>query len=257
MDINVLEDMATDFLWATYFGITTADAENDKDNAALCCAARAYRDLCRVIPYKHSSSTIEKNKKKYSDYIGKKSKFRDAVCEYIVTSIEKIDGDFETFHRKTCRGIISLSDGTDKMHPDYSELFKADKNEKIGLNYGLAQKWLNMTIKNMLVMGIWGEKLNKYMDDIHIPLDSYIFDAAGGTKGEPIYGNEGVKHLGIKVKKYFGNNTWSQIPDESNQIEAYYSYQSEIQTLTGNEQIKWEHDAWIAESKKIQKKNRK
>lgn len=249
MDINVLEDMATDFLWATYFGITKKDAEDDKKTAAYCCADRAYRDLCRVISYRYSSSTIEKDKKKYSDYIDKKSKFREDVCNYIITSIKKIDGNYDTFHRNTCRGIISLS----KKEEYYTELFKKDKNKKIGLNYGLTQKWLNMTIKNMLVMGMWGEILNKYMGDIHIPLDSYIFDAAGGTKGEPIYGDEGVKHLGIKVKKYFGNNTWSQIPDESNQIEAYYSYQSEIRTLTGNEQIKWEHDAWIAESKKNRK----
>lgn len=246
------EIMATDFLWVTYFGITTADAENDKDNAALCCADRAYRDLCRVIPYKHSSSTIEKNKKKYSDYIDKKSKFRDAVCKYIVTSIKKIDGDFETFHRKTCRGIISLSNGTDKMHPDYSELFKADKNEKIGLNYGLAQKWLNMTIKNMLVMGIWGEKLNKYMDDIHIPLDSYIFEAAGGTKGKPIFGNKG-EHLGIIAKDYFDNYTWSKIPNNEQYRKAYYIFQEKIREETNRKQIEWEHAAWIAESKKKSK----
>ena len=251
MDRRFTEEMATDFLWATYFGITQNDADNDKEKAAYYCADRAYRGLCRVISYKYSSSTIEKNKKKYSDYIDKKSKFRDAVCKYIVTSIKKIDSDFESFHRKTCRGIITISDGTDEKSIDYSGLFKLDKTRKIGLNYGLAQKWLNMTIKNMLVMGLW-DNFNNILPDLHIPLDSYIFDAAGGAKGERIYENEG-EHLGIIARDYFDNYTWSQIPDESNQIEEYYNYQREIQKRTSNKQIEWEHAAWIAESKKKSK----
>lgn len=251
-----MKEQSLDFLWITYFGITKTEAKNNKNKAAFACADRAYRDLCRRIPYRYSSSEIEENKKEYKDYIDLKDSFREVVCDYIINSIEDINGEFDDFHRTTCGGIIALSDGTDNEHPEYKKLFKPVKHdtaEKIGLNYGLAQKWLNMTIKNMLVMGLWDDLFKHYLSSIHVPIDSYILDAAGGTKGDSICEGEDVKHLGIKSKKYFGEHSWSKIPDDEEYIKKYYQYQDEIRTSTNNNQIEWEHEAWIAESKKNKK----
>ena len=83
-----MKEQSLDFLWITYFGITKTEAEKNKEKAAFACADRAYRDLCRRIPYFYSSSEIEKNKKEYKDYIDLKDSFREAVCKYIIKSIE-------------------------------------------------------------------------------------------------------------------------------------------------------------------------
>ena len=102
-------------------------------------------------------------------------------------------------------------------------------------------------------MGLWDDLFKHYLSSIHVPIDSYILDAAGGTKGDSICEGEDVKHLGIKSKKYFGEHSWSKIPDDEEYIKKYYQYQDEIRTSTNNNQIEWEHEAWIAESKKNKK----
>ena len=238
--------MATDFLWATYFGITKTDAKLNERDAAYCCADRAYRDLCRRISFAYSSSEIEDMKKEErEEYIQKKHAFRQDVSKYIVEKIIELKSNFVDFHKETCRGIISFSNGSNSDGKNYKEIFSEP------LNYGLAQKWLNMTIKNMLVMGLW-DNLNSFLPYLHIPLDSYIFDAAGGTKGKPIFGNEG-EHLGIIARDYFDNYTWSKIPDNTQYMNAYYNFQEIIQKETKGNQIEWEHKAWIAESKKNSK----
>lgn len=242
------EKMATDFLWSTYFGITKTDAELNKRKAAYCCADRAYRDLCRRISFAYSSSEIEEMKKEErEEYIQKKQEFRYCVSEYIVESILNLKSDFDGFHKAICSGIISFSNGNNSCKKRFNEIF----NEP--LNYGLAQKWLNMTIKNMIVMGLWNNILDNYLPYLHIPLDSYIFDAASGEEGEPICEGENVKHLGINEKEYFKNYTWSNIPNNNAFIEKYYQYQKRIKEKTNCNQIEWEHKAWIAESKKNRK----
>lgn len=248
------EIMSLDFLWASYFGITKSEvkADNNYRDAAIACANRAYLDLCRRISFKYSSSHIEKmsiNSRK--EYISKKARFRSDAVSFIVDSILALEGDYDSFHKAICCGIIALSNGESVAHPEHREVF----NE--ALNYGLAQKWLNMTIKNMLIMGLWNDLFDNYTSIIHIPLDSYIFSAAGGKEGEIIFRDERARHLGLKQEDFFDTYTWSKIPNEEKYIENYYQYQRMIREKTENRPVEWEHLAWIEQAKKEKMKSDK
>lgn len=235
-------EMSIDFLWATYFGITKSEINQDNHyrEGALACANRAYLDMCRRISFAHSSSEIEDMKREEREqYIQKKQSFRQCVSEYIVDSILGLKSDFDDFHRRTCSGIISFSNGK-----DFNDIF----NES--LNYGLAQKWLNMTIKNMLVMGLWNNLFEKYVSQLHVPIDSYILEAAEGTKEIQSNDNQKKIYLGVSANEYFGKYKWSQIPNDPQYIERYYAYQKRIRIETNGCPMEWEHYAWIEISKK-------
>lgn len=243
------DTMSIDFLWVSYFGITKSEVKSDNNyrEAAIACANRAYLDLCRRISFKYRSSQIDKMKvNERKEYITKKKEFRSNVVSYIVDCILSIQGEYDCFHRTACSGIIALSNGK-----EHKGIFDEP------LNYGLAQKWLNMTVKNMLIMGLWRDLFDDYINEIHIPLDSYIFAAAGGREGEIIFKDKNAIHLGLSAGKYFDEYTWSKIPNKKKYIENYYDYQKKIREKTGYKPVEWEHLAWIEQAKKEKLKENK
>lgn len=246
-----------DFLWFSYFGITKTEAEGNADVAVKKCIERAYLDLCRTLKYKISTTELEKMKKednsKYIAYTKLKYKFktgRGGAGAYIFDSVKELlkremkeKKDFDGWHETTCK-ILVEEKSKDIKTDDGKELFQ------VAFQYGHAQKWVNMTLKNMLVMGLWPEmeKIKEYM---HIPVDSYIIDAAGGKKGNLILTEEesGTKHLGVHAKEYHIKK-WSNIQD----YEKYHKYQEEIRKVTKetgyNCPVDWEGAAWITQAKK-------
>jgi hypothetical protein len=73
---------------------------------------------------------------------------------------------FDDWHNKTCTAICELSN---KHNARLTEE---------GFTYGLAQRLLNLTIQNMLLMERWDEQLEPIRKYLHVPANSFILEAA-------------------------------------------------------------------------------
>ena len=126
------------------------------------CAYRAYLDVCRTIKYSVTTTEIEQDIKKkeykYNGYIDLKKAFIDYEINLILTQLNNIQStkeDFDKWHNNLCNEmLIDNNNFKQKLNidTDIELLFKANKNGKDenGFKYGMAQKWVNMTIKNLI-----------------------------------------------------------------------------------------------------------
>ncbi len=171
-----------DFLTFGYFGETYSSlAGNDTKYISRVCAMRAYQDLARTLTYKDDLKTGGRNNRKYTpEGEDIKNQFISAACEMIVNSItQKLFGcntqeSFEKAHKEICESIkeekeYKYSDGT-----SYADIRKSALDNC--LHYGQAQKWLNMTLKYMLLLGV--EEVVKIKEFLHVPVDRFVFAAA-------------------------------------------------------------------------------
>ena len=215
------DKMREDFLWYTYFGITKTDAEKDEKKAFEKCVYRAYIDLCRTIHFTKSTSSLKGDELK--EYDDKKTGFKEEVTQELYTKIKSIfeSTDLQQFYLDAFAVIIHASKR--RTH----DLFKDN------LTYGQAQKWVNMTIKNMLVMGLWEfpENIEK---QLHIPIDNYIID-------------EAKENLDIKKPSC----SWSKITD----VGEYFDYQNKVRERVSNPEtpLTWEHKAWLIHANELLK----
>ena len=53
-------------------------------------------------------------------------------------------------------------------------------------HYGQAQKWLNMTIKNMRIMGLWDSIIDRHSEVLHIPVDNAVIKGAWEYNDVPL-----------------------------------------------------------------------
>ena len=105
-----------------------------------------------------------------------KTAYRQNVCRLISDSIEALltsdipaqDG-FNAWHKKICEDIIAET---------------ANRNVPLvwGFHHGMTQKWVNITLKNMIAIDLW-EALDSFVPYLHAPVDSKIIDLA---KREPL-----------------------------------------------------------------------
>ena len=135
------------------------------------CAEKAYRDLSRTMAYNKPLNPDKATEKEYEE---EKNKYKESVNTLIEKRITKLleeldkhstENAFDCWHEKTCDDIIKMS--------EKSEIVK----EK-GFYYGQAQKWLNMTFKNMLIAGVKKVQLEKLEAFLHVPVDSFIISPA-------------------------------------------------------------------------------
>ena len=247
-----------DFLWFSYFGITEQDARSDAAEAMRVCIRRAFRDLSRTLDYTYSESSLKgMDKAAAADYRNAKARFKEdpetkgGIVDFLAREIERLlerevasDEQFDTWHDSICGHIIHTA-----SH------FKSDRGVPLfresGFTYGQAQKWVNMTLKNMLIMGVWDD-LEAVAPYMHIPLDSYIFSAAMQAEDRPVYDGSAVKGLGIERPEA----PWSNL---DNRNRAYSDYQNRVREKTRGQRlspIEWEGPAWIAQAKAENGKNK-
>jgi len=143
----------------------------------------AYRDFQRVV--EGMGAVNEDVKKKYKEDISK-------IIKCKITQLPAPDANtkktvFDCWHYKTCDDIV----GT---HPD--------GYESINITYGIAQKWLNMTIKNMVIYDICDNKLMSYYDCFHVPVDKIIMAAVTDDKNMQIKLPLRPKDENGKTRKY-------------------------------------------------------
>lgn len=250
-NITATDQDSLNFLWFSYFNITKEEAADNMEDAMDKCIQRAYRDVCRTFHYAFSGRYLERIKKldkdKYEEYLGWKEGFRKEISTYIAGQIGELkiqsQEDFEKWHSETCDEIILKAKN---FSGSGKQLFAIkDKNGGIiegeTFFYGQAQKWLNMTLKYMLIMGVWDEDIREKKKYFHVPVDSFTMEAASA---------EGIKipHkiiAGSRIGAYseYRSRVWSQWGKEE-----YSEFQKALREKLSENNIypmEWELSAWI------------
>lgn len=197
---NRMYNLTTDFYQVCVFGKKDPNIED--------AAKRAYLDLCRTI---------------YNTKEDSRNKAKDEVIKLILAQTKELETCdnicFDKFHETLCDEIIQIY-----------------KRYNIEFYYGQAQKWVNMTMKYLCVIG---EKkypwLKKVYSSLHVPIDSVILNQA--INEFKIYS---VIVNGDKVS--LKNLSWSRIKKE-----IYYAIQTNLRRAIeakGEVPIFWEFTAW-------------
>ena len=115
---------ALNFLLYSYFGVTSDSDENELLRAA---ASRAYQDAAS-----HVLSVRNKDKK---------DELRDAGCGTLLEFLQALPVEnYDAAHEELCNDLVSKYSG--------------ETTEDRGFTYGIAQKWVNMTMKYVFVLSI-------------------------------------------------------------------------------------------------------
>jgi len=194
----------------------------------VACAERAYGDLQRRLS--GISKISESEKKEY------KNKIYTYIDEQINELLDprkpfsRSQSDFDAWHKNVCTGICEISE--------------CIRGEGIKFSYGHAQKWLNMTLKNMLVAETedWWSSINRIRDLLHVPIDRDVIQAADFQLG--------IRRTGEKKERYISEKyiSWSNWDDYDGE---YMTFQNKVRDAIESRDdydcpIDWEFEAWIA-----------
>ena len=190
------------------------------------CAERAYLDLCRTIKFKTEDKDVKAEYK--SKVCDKLIKEFDILLNAVNTSSDKEKQNaFNREHKRICEEICNK----------YSEISS--------FTYGQAQKWLNMTLKYVILLDENSE-LKSYL---HIPVDSYIMQAVGSDNAKLKYclKLECVPKKDGTVGKYSesSSKSWSKW-----NYDEYIAFQNTVrkainESTSFGSPIEWENEAWI------------
>ena len=139
---------------------------------------------------------------------------------YIVKSIARYKEVLTNGTKKTCGKIIGCYDKVN--------------GSKIIFTYGNAQKWLNMVLKYLWLLGDLPNDIKE--ERLHAPIDSYILQKLWNLN------EEGVTCSADTF--YYKGNSWSKISDYND----YFDLQKVIRDMAkqgGKTVIEQENEAWI------------
>ena len=178
----------------------SVDALNNKDASCVLDAAikRAFRDASsHVLSIENNDPRNSKSEKTNPDMIIAK-----AVCDL------KDSDDYDTWHCNLCNRLCEA----------YSKCTykKANNRGELSFSFGIAQKWVNMTMKYLTLlsdvcsnseleesdfyMNI-GKKLSSFRNFLHAPVDRFIINAAWNCPQISLPLKEDVDN-GKRIKKY-------------------------------------------------------
>ena len=266
-----ITDDRLDFLWAACFGVAFTDLYGNKDEALKVCTRSAYRDLRRTLRYSISVSdlgkmrkTIDENGKNSEDKAAEADKYdktkkefvskvvndiiSKSISEYLQELVNAVNckddktnwEDFTKWHMEICDKIVEEAENYQSQKKERLFKSKTLKSGKVlkPFYHGQAQKWLNMTLKNMLIMGLWDNEIEKVKPFLHVPVDDYIIDGADESFN-------GQYKLREPIKK--SKTVWSQWEKKE-----YYDFQKHIwNDLNSNSHdqintpIDWEGKVWL------------
>lgn len=191
-----------------------------KEKTIAVCAEKAYRDLQRNL---RGIAEMPKKEEYKSETYNKIASCIDELLKMEVCGRE----EFDTWHHESCQKIRELSNKHNI--PKWVKWM-----ERSVFPYGLAQKWLNMTIKNMLVMEKWNDELDKIRKQLHAPVDSYVLQAASEMLGIKIINKQGQ----LSLYKEGITKPWSKWG-----YSDYVRFQEELRNAVECS-MDWEFDAW-------------
>lgn len=218
------KETALEFLFYSYFNIDFETAKNEHD-LLIVAIERAYRDAASHV-LQVDSGKADKDKIN-DDRQEHKNKAINKLFECITQ--DRISDDW---HKNAVDALIETYAGSDLI-----------------FTFGIAQKWVNMTVKYLFIMNsVLKETGNVVLDNIcekfdgmiDVPVDDYIIRAAcDGGICVPCR-DKNKEYSGMK-DKYSSKIPWSQWED------TYYTeFQETIKKEAGDEHIlDYENRLWI------------
>lgn len=243
-----------DFLVYSYFGIVPEciyddrkyEKNNDNDEFNDYCMKmviiKAYSDATNQGAYNthfdKNLSNIEKLKKSSEE-----AKMQSA--KLLLEELKKLKNQdnqnkIDAWHEELCNNIVNK----------YREV---RDNEKAFFTYGNAQKWVNMTIKYLWVLGMLPNSINE--KDLHIPVDSFIIDALYNEKDDNIRFPEIESKKLKKGKDYKQPSSYFKPWSKWEKDEYYETFHDSIKGTKYN--LTWENNEWIKISEVRKRKDRK
>ena len=224
------------------------------------CAERAFRDLSRTLVYSETTNGLSNmDSSARREYEKCKKDFFNKVCgkidKRVKEHLENLSQNYDDWHRVTCDEIRNFAlefplEGTKQ------KLFGREINKKYMTFYhGQAQKWLNITFKNMWIIGLLEEKiqdenqLNEFLKELHTPVDDYILEVAT-TEDKSIKSRLDEPYIFEKGK----NNSWSRW-DYMNDYEPFQKHIKKAMQSRFITRLEWDNEAWseIAEIRRNKK----
>jgi len=241
-----------DFLVYSYFGIVPEciyddreyEKNNDNDEFNDYCMKmviiKAYSDATNQGAY---NTLFDKNLSNIDKLKKSSEEAKKQSAKFLLEELKKLKNqhDFDAWHEELCNNIVNK----------YCEV---KDNEKAFFTYGNAQKWVNMTIKYLWVLGMLPNSIKE--KDLHIPVDSFIIDALykGKEKDDNI---DFPKIEGKKLKegKYYEQPSsyfkpWSKWEKD----EYYETFHDSIKGKKYN--LSWENIKWIESAERRKRKER-
>ena len=222
-------DELNEFLFFSYFGIKKECVSNEEILIKQ-LVNRAYRDAaCHI----HSYNTKEECSNTIFSNILELRKWNQT---------ENTDKSFDEWHSEVCKSL---------------------KNIEIGTTYGMVQKWVNMSLKYLLLIG--DEKVEKIKEKLHVPIDRYILIASASEGRKLKHKNPFVLNIDLPRKRVGKDNpnkgafsdektiSWSQWEEEE-----YIEFQNQLREIIRSGKFKdkdiscpieWEIRAWIEQAR--------
>lgn len=196
-------------LVAFFFGRAAATHNPESPIVITRASRRAYRDLSRTL---HGMGN-------HPDAESLRTATDQSIVEFVDNLTEiNTSYQFNDIHKKWCTNTIARF--ANAPHPD----------RQFSLSYGQAQKWLNMALKYLAVLG--HENVNSVYEYLHVPVDRAIYEHA--------------KNLGVPTP---GRTAWSQLGNK--QYDEYQkSLRERIKATFGDDYapLDWESHKWIERS---------
>ena len=231
------EQILRDFLVYSYFGIVPEriyDKNSFKklsaDDYNTYCTKRAIMVAYRDATNQGAYNALFKEELADEKLDEKSEAARKEAAEFLLDEIQGLNdvSDFERWHARVCREIEKR----------YGEV---KHNGNSFFTYGNAQKWVNMTMKYLWLLGLLDNIVD--CEKLHIPIDSFIIDAMWSDQNvnlplRPENGNRS-KTYAKPSDHVLG---WSQWDDT-----MYGAFRS---GLPEKYSLCWENDAWIEQAEK-------
>lgn len=241
-----MKDAAAKFFELIYFGRVFEPGKDLEQAEIEAVGMRAYRDLSRTMRYvKGTDEPAEWGKSMRWHFAARISHDELAAGVHALFAVQSQE-EFDREHRTCCENILNLANSTEQ------EPLLQEK-----MTYGQAQKWVNMTMKYLYILGYVPEKVVPFL---HVPVDDFMLEAVwSANHGEdrdkdrlrngmknpdklPFADSKSKSYGSAKILKW---SKWD--------AKKYEEYQAGIRNaLEGSDisPIVWEGDAWMLISNK-------
>lgn len=167
----------------------------------MACSRRAYLDFNRTLNFKGK----KKSQAERQELFDKGTEIlRKSITNMMDAGISS-QAEYDNWHFEVCTELRNL----------YTKA-------GVAFSYGQSQKWLNMMMKYLYVLGTYS--FEEIFSFLHPPLDNYIIEAAQSEFDIPRF-----------------QNAWSKVDD----YQVYLNYQKALRTrISDCPPLRWEFRTW-------------